>query len=227
MAKVNNYTQAANGTPSISINLHFDHDQSQIDFNENFERLEKQNNYYYIDNGNLTDHESIEFVLNGTIENMRKFHAEYISNNTDNFTDEDIKQDIFLSYLPDDISQLEQINGDELNTCDLYFSSSKIIDYVVIRGYSQGDYAKVFFCPADIESVWGKKHKENDLKESFSHMFFDAPIYGVIDIDGEEYFYDFDQYNFEREKWLKNVAEQAKVEYELLESLCPQQPSYE
>jgi len=231
MAKINNYTQAANGTPSVSITLQHDNDQAQIEFKQNFEALKAYNkdnndNYYYIDNGNLSAHTEIEFTLNGTIENMRKFFKDHINGNESFFTDDDIKENI-QSWQPDNICQLEIVNDSELKEFDLHFSSNKIIDYVVIRGYSQGDYAKVFFCPGDIESVWGKKHKENDLKESFTRLFFDAPIYGVIDINGEEYFYEFDQYNFEREKWLKNVAEQAKVDYALLDSLCPQQPSYE
>ena len=66
-------------------------------------------------------------------------------------------------------------------------------DYEVIetRGYSQGDYAQVIIPVKELSKVWGTAESEvmGQVKTEIDHLFWDAPLYARVTVDGNEFSY--------------------------------------
>ena len=68
---------------------------------------------------------------------------------------------------------------------------------IEVRGYSQWDYAKVYYNPECLnERFWAK-----EFREYLHHLFYDAPVYCRLQIDGEELYFD---------EYMKNTYEYDK-----------------
>lgn len=227
----NNYNKNSEG-PSIELTCSYDCDLSRIYFEENFKIMQSEGyrtftKAYYIENGNVEDDDSISFKLKGTLEEKTAFLKK------EGYTDDDMPppedmDDYILDTYGEKITLLNY--QDFNNQYDpLQVIPSKNIQWTSIRGYSQGDYAEIAYCPEDLEKAWGKPPVASELDDLFTRLFYDAPIFALFEIDGEEYCYDEvmpDSYEWEREKFASIVSEKSGIAREVLLDFLPQYPDY-
>ena len=230
----NNFSRPTENEPAIELSCAFDTDQSRWEFEENFKILQhssyrKTCKAYYIENGNVPDDDGITFTLQGTEEQIEAALT------AEGYDRDEIKAmipgeplDILETLYGESISIL---NYEDFNTvyAPLQVIPSKALVCVSVTGYSQGDYAEVFYCPEDLEKAWGNKPVENDLQKMFNRLFYDAPIYCRFTIDGDEYDYSElmpDNYEWDREAFAKIVSDNSKVDYETILNFLPQYPDY-
>ena len=107
---------------------------------------------------------------------------------------------------------------------------------IISRGYSQGDVATIYVNIPEYEKATGQKWSdelESTLSEEFSHYLWDTPIIARVDIDGEEYYDEnFDgQYDyFDKDKFIEDILKQYKGPKdkadlkEALEDVIPEEP---
>ena len=231
MTTRNNFDTSSTGT-NIESTCYYDTDKSRYDFKENFKIMQHsdyRNNTiaYYIDHGNVEDNDAITFTLEGTPEQIKAALKQ------DGYEDDDDTVKDALEILENGYGEkITLLNYEDFNRVydPLSVKPSKVLEKIITRGYSQGDYAEVFYCPDDLEKAWGNVPQKNDLKKTFDHLFWDAPIYASITINGDEYFYwdqpEYDEYEWEREKFLKFVAEKSGVKFETLAAIMPDDPSW-
>ena len=106
----------------------------------------------------------------------------------DNCKWSELSFDDIYDYLTDSVFYCEHGElYDELN--DNYYSHLKAGDFLVknydvirVRGYNQGDEADILVFD-EVQSLFGKGF---DFNEMFVNLFYDAPISGTININGEE-----------------------------------------
>lgn len=233
--RTNNYTRAASG-PSIELTCFYDTDQSHREFEENFQILQsesysKSTITYYIENGNVKDADDISFSLVGSVADILKLHnantgANIIAANGKEL--EEIKEGILDTYG----ERITLLNFEDASKVfsPLIVQPSKNVEYLVTRGYSQGDYAKVYFCRDDLHTSWGRIPTDGDLQKIFDHLFWDAPIYACFEIDGQEYRYDecpeYDDYEWNKDAFAAYVAKESGVPVETLTAMLPEYPDY-
>lgn len=98
-----------------------------------------------------------------------------------------------------------------------------LYDVCHITGHCQGDYAWVLF---KIDSGW--KLTDSERREYFEHLFYDAPIYCRLEVDGEEYYLDDnlkDSYDWDRDEIIKR-AMQHELSDKVIEWLRENLPEY-
>lgn len=227
----NNFDKNSQG-PSIELTCFHDSDLSRMYFEENFKIMQHEGyrtftKAYYIDNGNVPDDDEITFTLKATPEQKTTFLKK------EGYTDDDMPpEEDQAEYIIDTYGEkITLLNYQDFNKQfePMTIEPSKRIEWINIRGYSQGDYAEVAYCPDDLEKAWGNKPEENDLKKTFERLFYDAPIYCSFEIDGEEYRYDEfmpDSYDWQAEEFAKIIAEKTKIDYETIFNFLPQYPDY-
>jgi len=231
----NNFDMSSTGT-NIEAVAYWDVDISQYEFKENFEILQHSGYRtstvaYYIDNGNVKGADDIEFTIEGERGEKERFYLYYVSGNSEglkDWTDDELNESI-LDACEERVTlvNMDDFSKVMLKDFKLTLRASKNIEKLVTRGYSQGDYATVYYCPNDLEAVWGNAVKESELQDIFDRLFWDAPIYARINVNGEDYHYGGDRYEFEREAFLKQVAEQSGASFEALDAVLPNEPSYD
>ncbi len=228
----NNFTRPAENEPAIELSCAYDTDQSRWEFEENFKIL-RYSGYrttckaYYIDNGNVPDDDGLEFKLKGTLEQKTEFLKKEGYNDDDMPPPEDMDDYILDTYG----ERISLLNYQDFNNQydPLQLVPSKKIEWIAVRGYSQGHYAEIAYCPEDLEKCWGNKPDENNLQKMFNRLFYDAPIYCRFEIDGEEYDYAElmpDNYEWDREKFAEIVSEKSGIDQEKLLSFLPEYPDY-
>lgn len=231
---VNNFDLSSTGT-NIEAVAYWDTDISQYEFKENFEILQHSGYRtstvaYYIDNGNVKGADDIEFTIEGDRSEKERFYLYFISGDSEGlkyWTDDELNESILDAYGERvSVLNMEDFENVMLKDFKLTLKASKNIEKLVTRGHSQGDYATVYFCRDDLAQAGGNEAKDDDLQDIFDHLFWDAPIYARINVNGEDYHYEGDRYEFEREAFLKQVAEQSGASYEALDAVLPNEPSY-
>ncbi len=235
--KRNNFDKSSTGT-DIECSCFYDTDMSRMNFEENFKMLQ-HNSYsttsvaYYIDNGNVPDDSKVKFIVKGTrevrekyfLDNGRYYNAEEVKAWDDETLNEEIlsnEEDVnlinyALERIPDTVEGLE-------------FVPNKNLIVLATCGYSQGDYAAVNNCPDDLEKAWGKMPEQKDIQALVNHLFWDAPIYCQVTINGKEYSYydapEYDDYKWNRDEFIKYVSKESGIKKENLENFIPENPEY-
>lgn len=223
--KTNNYDMSSIGT-SIEVSAYYDTNLDRLWFEESFEKL--GDNWFYTDYGNVSS--DVSFSIGGLkpdlkriledqydfVENMNK---QELLDTLDNFMSE--------RYGHASLETFEEWE-EELKDYNLELIPSTPIEKIVTRGYSQGDYAEVFYFPDKLAEVWGREVIEGDLKTEIDHLFWDCPIYCAVEIDSEEFNYEGNPYEFERSEFIDAICKWTKPELrEQLETLIPNEINYE
>jgi hypothetical protein len=237
MTKRNNYDKSSTGT-DIECICAYDFCQARWLWEENFKSLETGRNgtakAYYIDHGNVPDETEINFSVKGEKEEKVRFLVDNLSfekEEIETWPDNTIDDEIMGQYGTIDLTTFEDCNQYMFKGYALEIVTNKKIDMTIIRGYSQGEYCEVFYCPDDLEKAWGKKPDERELKKLFTNLFYDAPIYARFTINGEEYNYcdmpEADKYDWKRDEFLQYVSEKSGVPVETISEFLPEHPDYE
>ena len=172
----NNVTENGNGS-SVEIEFYYDRDMGQHDFDENLKRIDG-NRFFYIDFGNLkpveleemyivtdkTREAVIEEILDQTDGEIEKLSKKEL----DKMTNKELKEE-FVGWIDYDC-----------DSDDESFFEFDSINFGMIetRGYSQGDYAEVYFKKEDKE-----KGIYEPKKEDIDHLFWDSPLFFSATID--------------------------------------------
>lgn len=224
----NNFDQSSTGI-NITATVYYDTIIGRMNWEENFSSLQKESYsiVYYTDNGNVSE-KDIEFSLQGSKEDLLK-HAKLI--------DETVEDGIDLGeFILDSMETATILNYEELNKYDLKNTGLEIVPNmplttVTVRGYSQGDYAKVIYCAEQLTKVWGKEPVESELKELFTHLFYDCPIYSLVTINDTEYSYldcpAYNDYEWNREAFIEWIAKEAGIDKAMLEPLIDKELTYD
>ncbi len=177
---MNNFTKNGNGA-SVEINAFFDSGMSQYYFDDNFERLD-DSVFFYTDWQNIekVELEDMYIVTNDTRENVIKELSEtccdWDENNDPKMSNEELKKvlDSNLDY--------------DYNETDFFEFDSENFAEIETRGYSQGDYAKVYVDLRAMRKMTGKEDFNADtLKDTIHNLFWNSPLYVKVIVDGQEY----------------------------------------
>jgi len=112
-------------------------------------------------------------------------------------------------------------------------------EWVVIRGYSQGDRAEILV-PKELREIWGIKDSEDlineSLKAKFTHLFYDYPYSVTLEINGEMWYsesLDGRYEGYDKDIVIKEILEDfkdSKLDMKVLEEelvgLVPDEPKY-
>lgn len=227
----NNYDQSSTGW-NVECYCFYDTDLSSFEYKDNFETVRKDrcantSAVYYIDYGNVDGPDKVTLSISGTREEKIRYliaqDGEGYHDFT-NWTDNDFDGAI-LNYQDIDPFNLAE-NDKFFDGYELAFKTSKNLLSVTSHGYSQGDYCEVFYCPDDIEKAWGKYPDQDELSKIFDNYLWDAPIQGCCTVNEQEVYYDGDRYEYDRGEWLQAIHSQTKCPADILESVIPQELSY-
>lgn len=127
-------------------------------------------------------------------------------------------------YIDNDNYSLVDFYKDEYLTNDYDMTEKRMYEYflesdhfevnyniVSIRGHSQGDYAEVLYIIEPDNTPMTAD--ENETAEYFRQQFYDSPVYGCANINGEEYFlheYLHDIYDWDKDGFINNFSEHHK-----------------
>lgn len=218
---------------SIELSCCLDGHLAQMYFDENFKHISGDYLFLYIANGSLPDEPTTPKI--STTKNSKNALAEALDEL--NFSPYSYLEDVKSYTLQELVDELEDQAvfdddfSDVLDTCNVVYAKS--YDTISVRGCNQGDYAEVIIPTDALEKVWGAAVNLHDLKIHISHLFWDAPLYCLIIVDGHEYYAsDFweDAYEYDKGDFIsafmdhnKRLPEPAYVR-EFLEENLPAQP---
>ena len=181
----NNYTENGDGA-SIEIDFYYDSGFAHENWKQSFEQLgnNSSDKYCYINWGNVEMHELAEMyiVTDRTRVNVIKelvLHSGGIielpqEKELEKMTNEELKTEILLH------------NDYDYDDKDFFEFDSENYGSIVTKGYSQGDWAEVFYNKKELKESWGNEPVEKDLKEEFHNIFWNHPLCFRATIDGEE-----------------------------------------
>ena len=229
---VNNFNESSTGI-NIEGTFFYDIDSSQREFDENFELLSKSNFIY-------NPYGQIDTKVSFTVKASKQTLVEYLNDIVGDF--DWIKES--KSDLMDEVinqNDIDLLNYNEvkatLEDYNIKLIPNTEIKSIVTKGYSQGDYAKVFYLPERLKELWGNDVNESELQKEIDHLFWDAPIYGNVKVNDIDFDYEFDAYEWEREKFINQIVkyfnekkETESIDMELLkhelERVIPQEINY-
>jgi hypothetical protein len=178
---VNNFTENGNGV-SVEISFYYDTGYAQDMFNESVKRYENNHDeFFYTDFGNVEGHELDEMYI-VTDETRDKVIAEIMSNN-----EEATKKGLGLATNEELKRELECWIDFDYDDEDFFEFDHENYGMIETRGYSQGDYAKVYYHKKELRELWGIDIDEESLKEQVGKVFWDSPICFNATIKGKEY----------------------------------------
>lgn len=231
MVTANNFDKSSTGT-DIEVTAFRDCGRGQRDFKDNFVMLQHDGYStraigYYIDNGNLPGPDEITFKVKGSPKNVKKYLIKegYAESDLTPTHGQDNRAELLGILDNPTLLTYQDLNEYALKDSGLEIVPSKKLEKIETRGYSQGDYAEIWYCPADCKKVWGNEPKPDELETTIHHYYWDQPIYAVITINGTEYNYwdqpEYDEYEWEPEKFAAYVAKESGVPVESIQALLP------
>ena len=210
MTMMNNY-DTCSYMESCELTAYHDTHESQRLWDDSFERIEfvghRSGIYFYTSCGQMSkpDHVSDLFEIEDAeptdINRCLRERAgeDYYYQKLEMLPIEE-RKDYCRDYLNEDFSFHCYIRGNIPN----YFKEKYC--WTEVTGYCQGDYAYVVYDPEH----WSEGARKNDsyVRRYFEQLFYDAPFYVKLEVDGEEF--DFtehisDMYNYDR-KELERIA---------------------
>lgn len=232
MTSTNNFDSNSNG-PDIEFHGFFDCYQSQSDFTENFETLVQESYrktaiYFYNSQGELE--QNLEIKVKALKKELHDFVEHYVSDYVDKTW---LKSDLYnevIEFLQEELTAYKYDIEKLAKDYEIDVSFVNDIEILVTTGYSQGDYALVIIDKTQLLKVWGNCPDMKDLQESIDHQFWDSPIHANIIINSNEYSYfdyELDEYTWQRDEFIKQVAKASGVLAGVLKALVPDELSYD
>lgn len=188
---------------NVNHNLYYSYDN--YNFNDNFSHLkgEKECLIYTEYNQLSEEMDYYNFITVDENKNNRIELLKYLKKEDNYFLYSEYKnhsnQELF-NYCLDllyniNISEIEYLLNNYLNIT--YINN---YDYIVSRGYSQGDYAKVYINLIEFEKLTGVKFEAKKHQKIFDNYLWDSPIDGNIEINFDIEYYN----NLNNETFIKN-----------------------
>ena len=231
MATTNNFDQSSSGV-NLELSCFFDTGMARSDFDENFERVERDaptgfygDVYFYTNFGSdvFLENDARNYKIDCDSKTMIKRMFDYIGGDLREFMREcEVNSKDDVNALLGQFESYVAYESDYLDFLDKYFE----LDFVIYqtRGYSQGDAATIL-----IDRKTWHEHIENWI----DRLFWDAPIYARLEINGEEIYLDedIDRYDYSKDAIMYNFEKSYKGKHkgliiEFLESELPGWPEY-
>lgn len=230
MTYKNNFDKSSTGT-DVEFRGYRDIHQAQILFSEAISVLQ-HDGYgttavgYYADGGcDVPGPDDVSFTVKGEravkiakLEELSSLEKEDIEQLGDSELDSELLGYYEVTLIDYALDRMDCIDG-------LEFVPVKDLIVLTTRGYSQGHYAKVIYCPADLEAAWGRMPERGEMQTSVDRLYWDCPVYACVTVNDNPYEYsdmpEFDEYEWEREKYVKYVAEKSGVSEKVISDLVP------
>ncbi len=205
----NNYDNCST-MENIEIHCYYDNDLSSHDVENSFKVLQydghQHSAIYLFDNCRDIDNLSECYDLSKMTEEQAKFAVlgfyDMKYTTMSNIMNDKSAYDSWKDFLKDTIAGVSI--KDEINyhrKFPEYDGAKLLVNIVEVRGYNQGDFARVVY--KEEEGFLSDKSK---TKKYFEQTLFDTPVYCCIVIDGEDHFLeDVDQYEWDLDDAKANV----------------------
>lgn len=236
MKVISNFDKSSTGT-DIEFTGGYDGDIAGWEFEENFEIL-RRSGYrefsvlYYINSGNVEGADDVEFELKGTKPQLAEYLVDHFGNETKSGYMKWPKEDL-LNEVSDHIWDYMNIlsyreGNEEIKEYGMEIVPNKTLEWTSSRGYSQGDYSEIVYCPEDLKEVWSREPNEAELRKDFGNLIWDYPISATLTVNDEVFHYDevFDWYDWQREEFIEYVSQRTGVDKEVLEAIVPENLDY-
>ena len=151
---------------SAEINMYFDSEMSNINFNENIARTKNEGIYLYSPGYELTGEYNIEELIHIHKNNSKQNLISALGDFSD-----------YSEYTRDEL--ISEVYGEYDNIEDFIYACKGAIEFtkkyrlIETRGYSQGDYAEVIVI---------NEYDFKGIDECVSNLFWDSPISGNFTI---------------------------------------------
>lgn len=214
---MNNFDTSTSGV-NLELFCGYDSDLSYFDFKDNIDDL---NGIYFYNNCNQWEKPRDFLDLIDYKKMNKKDLADFVKDCVFPEYEEKTKQDYIDTIYSVKIGD-KYPDGDIVDAVKSKFSK---YDIITVKGYSQGDVADVLIL---------KEDNVDGMSEYLEHLFFDAPVYCRLMIDGDEYFleeYLDDRYVYDKEKiiaGLEKDLEHEKKDYiiQWTRDNLPEYPEY-
>ena len=183
----NNFTRPEENRPALELQIFYDTEASGILFNSYITVLQYDSN-----GASLAAYQCSPETL-GEIVNLKSLKKSELTSLAKmmDWYDESTKEDLM-----DDLEDVK-IKSPFIPICKIIKEYSSEYDYMVTRGYCQGDVCVVLF-----------KKDNKPSSEFINNLFWDSPVYANLAIDGEDFHLDKyleDAYIYDREKLLEKL----------------------
>lgn len=214
----NNYTHNANG-PSIEVTCYYDSIMARTLWEDNFTRIEGTDVFLYTDYRQISD--TVTFRIAGNKKDKCSYlrriggYERYTKKEMVAWSHEELDSEIFNSL--ESYPTLANYEESEAEIDDnlSVVPSTRVLSVII-------DNTRVVYLPDELKIVGASESK---LRNYFSQLFFDSPVFCCVTIDQEIYYYeDFasDSYVWEPERFADFLAEKNGVDkQELLKLLLP------
>jgi len=223
---INNYDTSST-MEDCELCLMLDCEQARYDFEDCFEIMQHEGNrtsalYFYADCGNSKEKpdcasecydfsECSEKDFRAFVWDTQCAQADYRASyyktydpvssyeNARNMVDEmmtthDTWKDYAISIIDDEDISI-YIRDDHFPDID---NSKLVVEWLSVRGYSQGDYADIILWESSIWKSFNPENKEplprdkilSTMRSHFENLVFNQPIYCRLEVDGEEFYFD-------------------------------------
>jgi hypothetical protein len=219
----------------IQIDVFCDSSLARMEWEENFERLDKSDHwFFYTDCGEKEKPSYPIDLIDFSACTEKDYRAMCIDNFEKTFREhvEDMKynggtwEDYFLELVRAEEYSFKYF-VEKFEPC----SSAKVLyNYVSIHGCSQGDYANVIYFTKEDEGEECYLHPKNKSSAAsvFTNYFYDQQVEFLLTIDGEGYHFDEakDCYSWDKDEaiaWVKTLDISEKGKEWIIENLpdCP------
>lgn len=239
--------------PEMNLTVQYDPDLASIDFENNFKVIEpalghwRNAVYEYTDCGNIpTTHINAEALFDFSNISDETFFSALYDEHKHNYpkTFDGIREfikELELDHQPVKDAFIEHIDA-TWDCSDLYDDNCDIIHNIgatkkfltlETRGHCQGDWAKVFINVPAYKNICGLTELDDKatsrLKQHIDNLFWDAPIFALLEVDSDEIHleqYLCNPYRWDKEEVLRNIKDQPDHIMEYLRNELPEEPSY-
>ena len=235
MTTLNNFTRPPEHEQAIELSYYRDDDLARVWFDADMETLQYRSQRHgfavFHTNGGTFDPYDISATIKGTVKELKRFLDEQTTYDTKGMKKAELIDHV-IDFL--DLSTIETLEGayNYINVAGIFDTATRSYNLQLIplyddkpceikmyesRGYSQGDYAKVYYVEQGIEG----------LEKHFDQLLWNQPVYLRVDIDDTEYSYSdlVDFYDYEPEKFIEALKGEG-IRKDTLEKIAKMLPEY-
>lgn len=186
----NNFERPPENKPALELHVFYDRESSHILFNAYITVLQHDSNEASLA-GYECSPETIGEIVN--LKSLKKSELIELAKELDYY---DESEKLTKADLIDGLESVD-IKNRFIDVCEIIREYPSEYDFVVTRGYSQGDVCVVLF-----------KKDNKPSREFIGNLFWDCPVYAHLSIDGEDFHLGEcleDAYIYDREKLLEKI----------------------
>lgn len=222
---MNNFDMSSTGT-NIELTINHDCGMASVMFGESITKVGDLNVFTSCETIDASEYEKEYNVTDAALELFKKYFKHVFNCDFSVSIDDDVE--ILLDELGMDVTEETDVNdllesirshcGDAESYCKFLEEHFEAKFFTLTtRGYSQGDEREVII-PFELLEAFGlptTQESADTCQVEIDHLFWDAPIYANLVVDGEEYSLHNnlkDLYNYSKEEVVKIAKEMVEDE---------------